>query len=379
MEDSQLPPQEHGEKKHSVQDEVKSPASQEINMSNMQRHPHANSRTPEPQIDRQASNSDSPDTPGVLDSFDWDEFEARYEAALRDADEQEREILKEADVLSKVIYRMAVKHAMGLKLMHRKYFKVWASAASAHDDERAAKRLQTRRRFVNLSEERMERKQEHYDQVVKAFENALALLRSQQLHTQPQNPDLLQTLFSVKLSLNIISLFILHELAQGVPARDDDLIAFHEAHFSTAALASFVSDFTNSPSEDHTHHGAANDKWEEEDGLGYYSDGVKRTLTDEQIEIFRHSELEALRKQQEKEKQLSAKTTATSGQAVDLSDDSHAIAQTENVSAALPTSFQSNKKRKKKGPKRGRPEPKPDLRKRTWDVVDKGLDSLEYD
>lgn len=90
---------------------------------------------------------------------------------------------------------MAVYHAT--KLIHEKYFKVWASAASVHDDERAAKRLQTRRRFVNLSEERMERKQEHCelfnfiilpwtktndladDQVVKAFENALALLRSQ--------------------------------------------------------------------------------------------------------------------------------------------------------------------------------------------------------
>ncbi|SPJ75011.1 uncharacterized protein FTOL_04742 [Fusarium torulosum] len=159
MENSQLPPQEDGEN-HTGQDQVKSPASQETNMNNMQRHPHANSRTPEPQVDRQASNSDTPDTPGVLEPFDWDEYEARYEAALRDADEQEREILKEADALSK-------------------YFKVWASAASAHDDERAAKRLQTRRRFVNLSEERMERKQEHYDQVVKAFENALALLRSQ--------------------------------------------------------------------------------------------------------------------------------------------------------------------------------------------------------
>lgn len=34
--------------------------------------------------------------------------------------------------------------------------------------------------------------------------------------------------------------------------------------------------------------------WEEKEGddLGYYDDGVKRTLTDEQIEMFRHSELE---------------------------------------------------------------------------------------
>ena len=32
----------------------------------------------------------------------------------------------------------------------------------------------------------------------------------------------------------------------------------------------------------------------EDDGLGYYEDGVKRTLTDEQIEMFRHSEIEQL-------------------------------------------------------------------------------------
>ncbi|KAM0242887.1 hypothetical protein ACHAP5_007140 [Fusarium lateritium] len=160
----------------------------------------------------------------------------------------------------------------------------------------------------------------------------------------------------------------------------DDLVAFHEAHFSQAALASFRSDFIDSPSQDHAQHDTVDYSWEEEDdGSGYYPDGVKRTLTDEQIEIFRHSELEALRKQKEKEEQLGAKAAASSGDAMDLSDDSHAPAQTESVSSILPTSFQSNKKRKKKGSKRARPEPKPDLRKRTWDVVDKGLDSLEYD
>jgi Protein of unknown function (DUF3807) len=38
---------------------------------------------------------------------------------------------------------------------------------------------------------------------------------------------------------------------------------------------------------------------DEDDGLGYYPDGVKRTLTDEQISIFRHSEIQALIKEQE--------------------------------------------------------------------------------
>lgn len=105
---------------------------------------------------------------------------------------------------------------------------------------------------------------------------------------------------------------------------------------------------------------------------------MKRTLTDEQIEIFRHSELEALRKEKEKGKQLNAKAESRMGERMDLGDDSSALSQAEGTPSALPTSFQSNKKRKrKKGSKR--PEPKPDLRKRTWDVVDKGLDSLEYD
>ena len=38
---------------------------------------------------------------------------------------------------------------------------------------------------------------------------------------------------------------------------------------------------------------------DEDDGLGYYPDGVKRTLTDEQLAMFRHSEIYSLfRKQQ---------------------------------------------------------------------------------
>lgn len=36
------------------------------------------------------------------------------------------------------------------------------------------------------------------------------------------------------------------------------------------------------------------EKDEDADGLGYYPDGVKRTLTDEQIAIFRHSEIHSL-------------------------------------------------------------------------------------
>ena len=40
---------------------------------------------------------------------------------------------------------------------------------------------------------------------------------------------------------------------------------------------------------------AAEEYYEEaDDGLGYYPDGTKRTLTDEQIAMFRHSEIQAI-------------------------------------------------------------------------------------
>ncbi|KAH7269478.1 uncharacterized protein BKA55DRAFT_682569 [Fusarium redolens] len=358
--------QQDGENCHS-QDEVKpsAPAPEERDMNNIQRHPHARSRTPEPQVDQQVSNSDPPDTPGALEPFDWDEFEARYEAALQEADEREREILKEADALSK-------------------YFKIWAASASAHDDERAAKRLQTRRRFVNLAEDKMERKQQHYDQVVRAFESALALLKSHlgassaNLAKAQSMPDLALKKNQDMPQSNDESTTSAHVIPNISP---DDLFAFHKSHFSHTALAAFGSEFIDSPPRDQTQDDAVDDTWEEEDDdLGYYPDGVKRTLTDAQIEIFRHSELETLRKEKERAKQLGSKETAPSSEAMDLSDDTPISTQTKNLSSTLPASFQSNKKRKKKkGLKRPRPEPKPDLRKRTWDVVDKGLDTLEYD
>jgi hypothetical protein len=61
----------------------------------------------------------------------------------------------------------------------------------------------------------------------------------------------------------------------------DDLVEFHASHFSGSAL----------PNE------ALVEFWDQEqedDGLGYYEDGTKRTLTDEQIAIFRHSEIQDL-------------------------------------------------------------------------------------
>ncbi|SPO07687.1 uncharacterized protein DNG_10382 [Cephalotrichum gorgonifer] len=119
--------------------------------------------TPEPRPGQVAMNNHTsqttPSTPGLLAPFDWEDFQSRYEEALAEIDKDELAILKEFEGLSK-------------------YFNVWASSASARDNERATKRLQTRQRYVSLSEENMAQKQKHYDEVLRAFQSALALLSS---------------------------------------------------------------------------------------------------------------------------------------------------------------------------------------------------------
>ncbi|KAG8163577.1 hypothetical protein KVR01_006874 [Diaporthe batatas] len=57
-----------------------------------------------------------------------------------------------------------------------RYFNIWASAASAHDNERATKRLQTRAQYVQLRETDLDKKKQYYQQVMQAFQNAMQLL-----------------------------------------------------------------------------------------------------------------------------------------------------------------------------------------------------------
>ena len=76
----------------------------------------------------------------------------------------------------------------------------------------------------------------------------------------------------------------------------DDLNSFHARVFGFAAPSTF-----QIPTEARSYNYQAVDRDEDhnEDGLGYYPDGTKRTLTDDQIAMFRHSEIYAiLRKRQ---------------------------------------------------------------------------------
>ncbi|RAL59967.1 hypothetical protein DID88_000593 [Monilinia fructigena] len=67
----------------------------------------------------------------------------------------------------------------------------------------------------------------------------------------------------------------------------NEISAFHAAHFGATSTEYFAQQFLG-PVED------AYEEEVEDDGLGYYPDGVKRTLTDDQIAIFRHSEIQAI-------------------------------------------------------------------------------------
>jgi hypothetical protein len=155
------------------------------------------------------------------------------------------------------------------------------------------------------------------------------------------------------------------------------MAAFHEAHFSQLATDHFHTHFLrpdDPPAQETTYNAADEDEYyeEEDDGLGYYPDGVKRTLTDEQIAIFRHSEFEALRRARGSSQPRKSTTT-------NPEEDS---SEEGEISSTPSGAAKKSKKRKRGKPKnnnKNRTGGEPiDLRKRTWDVVDTGLASLDY-
>ncbi|KAJ8066043.1 hypothetical protein OCU04_005136 [Sclerotinia nivalis] len=168
----------------------------------------------------------------------------------------------------------------------------------------------------------------------------------------------------------------------------NDLVAFHAAHFGNTSTEHFAQQFL----------GPVEDTYEEEvedDGLGYYSDGVKRTLTDEQIAIFRHSEIQAILRERrhaaESNETVDEQTTSEIPNIdhVEAEEEDGEVA--ENFSHPEPIGPVRPKKKSKKELKKIRKAQeakekgwfkqnvKPDLRKRTWDKVEKSIGSLAYD
>jgi hypothetical protein len=180
----------------------------------------------------------------------------------------------------------------------------------------------------------------------------------------------------------------------------DDFTAFHAAHFSSAVTNHFSEQFLGPVDEEYYE--------EEDDGLGYYDDGVKRTLTDEQIAIFRHSEIEALRRErrhaeeakEDGESPVSVPVFAKEEGEIDSETFVDVVIDEVAIPPAAPSALtltpapaiksthaneqrRSNKKAKKAQQAREKgwfkQNIKPDLRKRTWDKVETGMESLDYD
>lgn len=171
-----------------------------------------------------------------------------------------------------------------------------------------------------------------------------------------------------------------------------DLCSFHNAHFGEASAVAFTTDFLNPDKakwDPDTQHYEGSDELyyeddEDGDGLGYYPDGVKRTLTDEQIAMFRHSETQALQRARER---ASTRRNSSSPPPMhipvgdpedDRNEDGELLDDVSNL--GIVATKKKNKKKKKRGSGNGKRHysPDPERRKRTWDVVETGLDGLDY-
>ncbi|TVY44934.1 hypothetical protein LSUB1_G000571 [Lachnellula subtilissima] len=168
----------------------------------------------------------------------------------------------------------------------------------------------------------------------------------------------------------------------------DDLSSFHAKHFSTSPMNHFSQQFLGPVEEVYQEE-------EEDDGLGYYEDGTKRTLTDEQasIAIFRHSEIETLLRDRRHAHEARDNTEEPVAEpAVEEGEIEEGELEEDGPINDTPVPHPSNihqpskkitKKEKKarQAKEKGffKQNVKPDLRKRTWDKVETGLENLDYD
>ncbi|KAI1003439.1 hypothetical protein K3495_g4767 [Podosphaera aphanis] len=115
--------------------------------------------TPFPPEHEESSELHETDMDSELPELDWEQFENRFTEALQKLDEEESQILDQFDQLMEMFF-------------------IWAQTGSSHETDRTIKRLKTRERYVQLSEDKLEKKKTHYTKVVFAFKNALDLLRA---------------------------------------------------------------------------------------------------------------------------------------------------------------------------------------------------------
>lgn len=90
--------------------------------------------------------------------------------------------------------------------------------------------------------------------------------------------------------------------------RREQLLEFHKAHFPGQPLPSISHPTLGFPSINAVQE--LENTAQDDDGLGYYEDGCKRTLTDEQIAIFRHTEVQELLRAMARKAKFDSETTS---------------------------------------------------------------------
>lgn len=112
----------------------------------------------------------------------------------------------------------------------------------------------------------------------------------------------------------------------------EDLLSFHSKHFNRPFSGPGGTLIQSGRSQDLNQ--AEEDYEDQDDDLGYYPDGTKRTLTDEQIAIFRHSEIQRLLLTKRREEEAAA-DRAADRMAVVLATRAEAKFQAESEAQAI--------------------------------------------
>ncbi|EGE01211.1 hypothetical protein TEQG_00264 [Trichophyton equinum CBS 127.97] len=95
-----------------------------------------------------------------LEGYTWEQLQQRFAEEMDERSKAENILQKETADLLEV-------------------FMAWSQTTTFRDEDRAYKRFKTRMDHVQRSETNLEEKKAHYANVVKAFESALALLRTE--------------------------------------------------------------------------------------------------------------------------------------------------------------------------------------------------------
>ncbi|KAJ5478534.1 hypothetical protein N7530_004043 [Penicillium desertorum] len=95
-----------------------------------------------------------------LEDCNWEQLQGKYADAMEEHGRVEENLRVETAKLLEV-------------------FMAWSQTTVSQDENRALKRFKTQMQHVQNSEVNVENKKKHYVEVVKAFQNALALLNDQ--------------------------------------------------------------------------------------------------------------------------------------------------------------------------------------------------------